>query len=128
MSSRDPFEILVVEDEWMLAYDLAEQIGEAGYAVVGPAPSVGKALDLIASQRVDAGLLDLNLGGETSYPVADALSKKGIPFAFLTGYTARELRSGFRDCLLLSKPVSTGKLAALLQDLTARLSARRGDG
>ncbi|WP_375263814.1 response regulator [Palleronia sp.] len=102
--------ILIVEDEWLIAADLADTVEGIGYHALGPAHSVSAALDLLGGAQVDAALLDVNLRGETSYPVADAMAEKGLPFAFLSGYTSDQLRPGFQDCPLLSKPLNPGAL------------------
>ncbi len=114
---RDHNSILLVEDDWLVAQDLAERVSELGYAVVGPAPSVKKALALIESERIDGALLDLNLGSETSYAIAEKLEERTIPFVFLTGYTSRELRPRFRKFGTIGKPVSDAVLADALHEL-----------
>ena len=101
----------------MIAADLAETVEEMGYEVQGPAHEVASALDLLASVRVDGALLDVNLGGETSYPVADALASRDIPFVFLSGYANTQLRTGFETCRLLSKPIQQDALCAGLHDM-----------
>ncbi|ETX10773.1 hypothetical protein OCH239_21335 [Roseivivax halodurans JCM 10272] len=112
--------ILIVEDEWLVATDLMHMIEDIGYHAHGPAHSVSEALDLLNEAEVDAGLLDVNLRGETSYPIADAMAEKGLPFAFLSGYTSDQLRPGFQECPLLSKPITIGalrdRLSLLLRD------------
>lgn len=75
--------ILVVEDDYFLADGLCSDLLRAGATVIGPAPSVTRALDLIqAEPDLDAALLDLNLSGELSYPIADALLSRSVPFVF----------------------------------------------
>src|SRR5690606_30693083 len=78
--------VLVVEDEPLVAMDIAMVLSEAGCEVIGPAASLDEARSLIAAGAVDAALLDANLGG---YPVDDLaaeLKHNSTPFAFLTGY------------------------------------------
>lgn len=97
--------IMIVEDEWLIAMDIAEAVQDSGFKVAGPAHTVATALELLASTQVDGGLLDVNLRGETSYPVAEALAERRIPFAFLSGYASSQLRTCYQSHPILSKPV-----------------------
>lgn len=96
--------ILVVDDEPLISMLVESWLEELGCEVVGPAGSVEGGLELIASGPLDGAILDINLGGENSYSVADALKAKGIPFAFATGDSGVDEDSGFKDPLLLHKP------------------------
>lgn len=79
--------VLVVEDEAVIAMDLARQIADDGGTVVGPADSVDAALALLAAaSEVGGAVLDVHLGRETAYPVAAALALRGVPFVFYTAY------------------------------------------
>jgi DNA-binding response OmpR family regulator len=111
MSAR----VLVVEDEAILAIDIAEQLAEAGFLVVGPAPSVAKALRLIVDVGCDIALLDVNLRDETAEPVARELRSRRTPFLFLSAVSREQLASGFRDEVLLPKPTRPAVLIAALQ-------------
>lgn len=77
--------ILVVEDEYFIADDLALELEGHGAVVVGPVPSLNAALELIETRQVDAAILDIELDAETAYPVADALDRREIPFVFVSG-------------------------------------------
>jgi CheY-like chemotaxis protein len=94
--------ILVVEDEYLIAMSLQDALETAGSIVVGPAPSVDKALQTIDSEpHIDAAVLDVNLGGALAYPVADMLVARKIPFVFTSGYEDNALRnrySGVKNC------------------------------
>src|SRR5436853_6439021 len=81
---------LVVEDEYVIAADLAASLEALGVEVVGPASSVAEALALLENDRepLDGAVLDINLGSERAYPVADVLRDLGIPYVFTTGYDA----------------------------------------
>jgi DNA-binding response OmpR family regulator len=75
--------ILVVEDEYLIAMSLQDALESAGSIVLGPAPSVDKAIKIIDSEpHIDAAVLDVNLGGVLAYPVADMLIARKIPFVF----------------------------------------------
>ncbi len=98
--------ILVVEDEYMLANELSRELDGAGAVVVGPAPSVERALDLIGTEaRPDGAILDVSLGGERVDPVADVLLERGVPFLFVTGYDSLSLGPKFADIVRCEKPV-----------------------
>src|SRR5471032_1103864 len=87
--------ILVVEDEVMVAWALEDMLTGLGCAVVGPAARVKQALAMISAGAIDAAVLDVNLNGEKSYPVADALAVLGVPFVFSTGYNKNNLQGGY---------------------------------
>jgi CheY-like chemotaxis protein len=107
--------ILIVEDEVLLAYDLADLLEDLGHRIVGPGMSAAAALGLIADHTVDFAVLDFNLREETSAPVADALAERGIPFFFLTGYRRDALPERFSDRVVLAKPVRTSELSSALR-------------
>jgi DNA-binding response OmpR family regulator len=105
----------VVEDEAIVAIDIADQLTEAGFLVVGPAPSVVKALKLIEGVGCDVAVLDVNLRDETSEPVARELRLRRTPFVFLSAVSRDYLPIGFNDEVLLSKPAQPTILIAALQ-------------
>jgi ActR/RegA family two-component response regulator len=107
--------LLVVEDEYMIAADLARALEERGVDVVGPAGSVDGALALIdADADIDGAILDINLRGDRAYPVADALQARGVPFVFVTGYDSWIIPDAYAGVPRLEKPVNTRALALLL--------------
>jgi DNA-binding response OmpR family regulator len=99
--------VLVVEDDYFLASELEQELAAAGAAVLGPVPSVKAALDLLEHETPDAAVLDVNLGGEMVFPVADALAAGGVPFFFVTGYDRAVLPERHAAARWLSKPVET---------------------
>ena len=107
--------VLVVEDEFMIGLDIGQQLADAGFEVVGPAPSVAKALRLVASPGCDIAVLDVNLGSETSERVAGKLRAFGKPFVVLTGYSMDNLRPWFHDATILTKPPRIAELVAALR-------------
>ncbi|WP_159965103.1 response regulator [Profundibacterium mesophilum] len=109
--------VLVVEDEWLIAMDISEQLEEVGYHIVGPAHSVKEALALIDSDLVDLALLDINLAGEQSFDIAARLEREGIPFAFLTGNTATAHSRNFSAAAVLSKPVQSAELVECVHSI-----------
>jgi DNA-binding response OmpR family regulator len=112
--------VLVVEDEFMMALDLVSTVEQAGYAVVGPAGTLEQALVLAKSFNIDAALLDLNLWGRSSVPVADVLKGRGIPFAFVSGYDKDTLKSEFKDAPFITKPYLKSTVLRVLSRLTGR--------
>jgi DNA-binding response OmpR family regulator len=109
--------ILVVEDEALVAMLVEDALLEAGFAVVGPAATVREALALLDEGKPQAVVLDLNLAGETSTPVADELAARGVPYVIATGYGAAGLPPGHHDAPVLAKPYDPGDLVAVLRRL-----------
>jgi DNA-binding response OmpR family regulator len=107
--------VLVVEDEFMIALDIGQQLADAGYEVVGPATSVEKALRFIAEPGCDVAILDVNLGGETSEPVARELRASGKPFVVFSGYSMDNALPWFNGATVLSKPFRIADLLAALR-------------
>lgn len=107
--------VLVVEDEFFLAEDLARGLTERGAQVVGPSGDVEDALDLIEeTERLDAAVLDLNLRGEMAFPVADALLERGVRFVFTTGYDPAGIPPRYRGVVRCEKPADAGRIARAL--------------
>jgi DNA-binding response OmpR family regulator len=115
--------VLIVEDDFLLASYSAKVLENEGARIVGPAASVEKALALLGSETPDAAILDVNLNGETTLAVADALRVRGVPFIVVTGYGEDDLQSDvLRDAQRLEKPVQA---KILLQALAERISKDR---
>jgi len=115
--------ILVVEDEMLVAMMLEDMLTDIGYRVV-KASRLTKAASLAATADIDCAILDVNLDGETSYPVANALRQRGIPFLFSTGYNAASLNESYREFPVLAKPYSPQDLQqALEKSLGSSLTA-----
>jgi CheY-like chemotaxis protein len=107
--------VLVVEDEMMIAMLVEDMLTDLGCSVVGPAHALDAALDLARTELgLDVALLDVNLGGQPVYAVADALREKGVPAIFSTGYGDAGLREVDRGSPVLQKPFHTGDLARAL--------------
>jgi CheY-like chemotaxis protein len=97
--------ILVVEDEYLIAMSLQDALENAGSIVVGPVPSVEKAIKTIElDPHIDAAVLDVNLGGVLAYPVADMLIARKIPFVFTSGYEDNVLRNRYAQVKNCPKP------------------------
>ncbi|MBK8210374.1 MAG: response regulator [Rhodospirillales bacterium] len=116
--------VLVVEDEYMVAADIARALEDDGANVAGPAGSIQEALELIAAEsRIDGAVLDINLRGQLAYPIADALRARGVPFIFATGYDARIIPEAYADAPRVEKPVNISVIARLLFTSSMRLVA-----
>jgi CheY-like chemotaxis protein len=89
---------------------------EWGCIVVGPAARVGQALKLLNEQPVDGAVLDLNIAGELVYPVADELTKRGLPYIFATGYGASGLTEPYRGQRVVEKPFARRALLQAMID------------
>ena len=111
--------VLVVEDEFLIALDLLAILADLGCTVLGPAASVPDALRLLAADRPDAALLDLNLGGTRATPVALALAAGGVPFATVTAYAHRP-EAVFDGVPLVAKPFQPGRIRDVLLGLARR--------
>jgi len=109
--------ILIVEDEIMVAWALEDILTGIGCVIVGPAARLNQALAMIETEIIDVALLDINLNGEKSYLIADALGARGVPFVFSTGSRQDRMPDGYQQFPLLQKPFSGEKLAEALAKL-----------
>lgn len=107
--------LLVVEDEYFLAAELAEALKAEGAKVIGPASSVDDALDLLDdTDQLDGAVLDLNLQGEMAFPVADALMERRIPFVISTGYDRSAIPPRYAGVPRCGKPAKSAAIAQAL--------------
>ena len=110
--------ILVVDDEPLLALDMAAILREAGDNTIRLAASVAVALNLLRQERFDAAVLDMNLRGETSARVAEACTGAGIPFLILSGYNAAQFAKNFEGVPVLAKPCKPATLVSAVHRLS----------
>ena len=121
MSAR--MRVLLLEDNFIIALDLASLVREAGAEPIGPVATVADALSVVAAGSIDAAILDINLGEENAYAVAESLRGRSIPFAFATGYNAADmLPPSCADAPVLPKPYSAREVRAMIE-----LLGRGGD-
>lgn len=114
----EPLRILVVEDELFVAMLVEDLLGDLGCRIVGPAANAADAVRAAEGETFDFALLDVNLGdGETSFQAAEILRRRGVPFAFVTGYGDQGVRPDLRDAPVLSKPIDPQRLARLIEGL-----------
>jgi len=112
--------ILVVEDEFFIAQEIAEALEAAGFAVLGPCATVKKALaELDQCPDCAAAVLDASLRQVSSLPVAEALAERGIPFAVVTGFSVEQLPPGMASAPVLTKPLRSADLLKLLAEMVA---------
>jgi len=109
--------VLLVEDEPLVSMMLADMLAAFGHKVDGPYNRFSDAMLAAKSNNLQAGILDVNLGGEKTYAVADILTNRKIPFAFVTGYGPDTIVSEFSHAPVLQKPIEAAKLHALLQQI-----------
>ncbi|WP_161992578.1 response regulator [Aureimonas leprariae] len=106
--------VLVVEDEYFLAKETVEAVRRAGGAVLGPVPDVAGAMAILAGTHVDAAILDIRLGEETSFPLAKALREKGARVVFVTGYEDWYVPGDLDDVPVYRKPADPDNVVRLL--------------
>jgi CheY-like chemotaxis protein len=106
--------VLVVEDDVMIRMLIEDMLTDLGFAVAAEASKVHEALAAVQSADIDVAILDVNLSGETTGPVAEALAARGTPFVFATGYGEHGLPEQFRDRPLLKKPFQIDTLKRML--------------
>lgn len=110
--------ILLVEDEYFIAADLARALRREGAEIVGPVGDLSAGLKL-ADEPIDAAVLDVNLGEVMSYPIAERLARRSLPYMFLTGYDGWSLPSDYRDVARLAKPFPMHSVVAMMETLVS---------
>ncbi len=123
MKAHTESRVLIVEDEPLLAMDVADQLTDAGFEVVGPATSVAYALKLLGKVGCDVAVLDVHLGPENSEAVALALKSSGTPFVVLSGNSQKHFPPGFEGAPFLSKPISPPTLSVVLRAILSTASS-----
>jgi CheY-like chemotaxis protein len=115
MGPLDGRAVLLVEDDYFIMKTLRIRFQREGATIVGPASNVPDALALVRSApRIDAAILDINLQGEMVFPVAEALSERGVPFVFATGYDPAAIPIQFASVPHCGKPVDPSRLTQAL--------------
>ncbi|MCV9967496.1 response regulator [Pararhizobium sp. BT-229] len=110
-ANQTAIRILIVEDEYLVALYLEDLLTEMGHRVLYSASRINEALHLARTSEIDFAVLDVNLAGTQSFPIADVLRARGIPFVFATGYGTDGLIDGYRHETALRKPYEAAKLA-----------------
>ncbi|HYC56032.1 MAG TPA: response regulator [Candidatus Binatia bacterium] len=111
--------VMIAEDEFLVALVLEEDLRASGYTVLGPYSTVEDASYAASTEAMHAAVLDINMAGKMAFPVADALRDRGIPYLFLSGYTASTLPEAHRGVPCLAKPYELSRLLRELRRLVA---------
>lgn len=123
--------VIIVEDEPLLSMELESQLTARGCEIAGTAGTLEKAKALAERTECDVALLDLDLAGHSVVEVAAKLTQRNVPFAFVSGYGREALPEGFKDVIILRKPVNSGDLIAAIEQLTYKapgvIQLRRSD-
>jgi CheY-like chemotaxis protein len=110
--------VLVVEDESMIAMLIEDSLCELGHEVAAIASRMQEALDMARRGQFDIAIIDVNLDGELSYPVADILAERNVPFIFATGYGSKGLDARYSKVPLLTKPFLQSELETALVQIS----------
>ena len=116
--------VLVVDDEPLIAALIVEWLEQLGYEPLGPARTVEQAIAMIDNDRPDAAILDVSLGDEHSYSVADRLKTESIPFAFATGRDRQSIPPAHANVPLLIKPYDLTAITEVMENLRSGSTLR----
>jgi CheY-like chemotaxis protein len=106
--------ILIIEDEMLILMMIEDMLADLGCESIAVASRIGQAITLIDGKVFDAAMVDLNLNGTESYPIADALTARGVPYFFSTGNSLTDVKDGYRDQDVLKKPFTFEQLRNML--------------
>jgi CheY-like chemotaxis protein len=129
MSSRDSstdgrrlagFRILLVEDSPVVGPFTADLLGELGCEIVGPAPTMAAARELVDAGGFDAALMDIHIRGERVFPLCELLDTRGVPFIFTSGYADWQMPEKWADRPRLQKPYTLADVQQALERLFTR--------
>lgn len=113
MPDLQQLRVLVAEDEFYVANDIASWLEQAGATIIGPSPTVRQALkSLFNADDIQVAVLDINLNGELIYPVADELARRSVPLIFFSGYDCLSIPERFSSAARLSKGVGSSDLVS----------------
>ena len=113
-----PPKVFLVEDEVLVAFEMAETLRDFGFDVVGPSLRLEDGKEKAMAAEIDVALLDINLGrGTTSEPIADILRARNIPLVFMTAYDRTQIAFIHHDDALIRKPVYGSDLNSVLMKM-----------
>lgn len=124
MSESAKHRILVVEDETLIALEIEDALEALGCEVVGPVSTLQRALELAQRGALDGAILDVTVRGGKTYPVAELLRARGIPFFFASGQSDWAFPLELRLCPCLAKPFTAVELNEHLRSLTIAIGQR----
>ena len=107
--------VLVVDDELLISDMIADALGDVGCEIVGPATSLEDGMTIARSENLDGAFLDINLKGKPSFSIAEVLTRREVPFAFLTGYDETAVPETYRQVPVLCKPFRVREVVALVR-------------
>jgi PAS domain S-box-containing protein len=116
--------LLLVEDEILVAMMMRDILTDLGFSVVGPFSRLSEAMVAAVHEDIDAGIIDINLGGEFVYPVADVLAARKLPFVFVTGYGVESIDARFGYVPIVKKPVQRQALQNIFIPADCNASAK----
>jgi CheY-like chemotaxis protein len=108
---------LLIEDEALILLNVKSMLVDLGWEVAGTAAKIDAAMRLAETGAFEAAIIDINLDGTMTYPVADILRKRDIPFAFTTGYGRNAIDDAYAQVPILHKPFSHDQLKAMVRKL-----------
>jgi CheY-like chemotaxis protein len=111
--------ILIVEDEMTIALLLEDMVSDLGHKPAGLAMRLPQALQMAEQETLDLAILDVNLDGRMSFPVAEVLERRGVPFLFATGYGSGGIAAIYRDKVVIRKPFSLEDLGKAIDRVAA---------
>ena len=111
--------ILIVEDEMTIALLMEDMVLDLGHQAAGLAMRLPQALELAETADLDLAILDVNLDGRMSFPVAEVLMRRGVPFLFATGYGSGGIEAPYRDKVVIQKPFSLEDLGRAIDRVAA---------
>lgn len=114
--------VLMVEDEAIIAMDVAAFFRSRGWTVLGPVGTLSKAEAILDETRPDFAILDVNINGKQSFPLAERLKAHGVPFVFMTGYESSLIPESLSDATILTKPVRLAKLEEAVDRASGKTS------
>ncbi|WP_376092775.1 response regulator [Roseomonas sp. CCTCC AB2023176] len=120
--------ILVAEDEYFIADEIAEALADAGAEVAGPMATVAEALHAAQDEALDGAILDVNLSGRMVWPVVDVLAARGVPVVLATGYDAGVIPPAHAHLPRCEKPAEAHEVARALATSIAAAGERRARG
>lgn len=120
-----PGRVLIVEDEFLVGLEIESDIRAAGYATLGPYGALDAAMKAARAENFDLAVLDVNVNGESVFPLADELTVRKTPFVLLSGYLASDLPERYRNVPQIAKPYDP---AALLKMVSQALPPPAGAG
>ncbi|MSO67639.1 MAG: response regulator [Pseudolabrys sp.] len=118
-SAKSAPRVFVVEDEYLIRMLLEDMLSDLGYEIATAVGTIAEACDSAASGEFNVAILDINVAGKESYPVADILAKRGVPFVFVSGYGEGSLAEPYRNRPALQKPFQAEQLKSTLAALLA---------